>query len=52
MASVGEAVFGGLRITEPQPRVLAAEHRFAKRRHDHLSAWKPRRGTSRSFGTL
>ncbi len=44
MATVGEAAFGGLRITEPQPGVVAAEHRFAKRRLDHLSTWKPTEG--------
>jgi len=42
MATVGEVAFGGLRITEPQPGVVAAEHRFAKRRLDHLSTWKPK----------
>lgn len=41
MATVGEAAFGGLLIGEPQPGVVAAEHRFAKRRLDHLSTWQP-----------
>ncbi len=41
MATAGEAAFGGLRIAEPQPGVVVAEHRFAERRPDHLSTWKP-----------
>ena len=44
MATVGEAAFGGLRIEGSQPGVIAAEHRFAKRRLDHLSTWKPSEG--------
>ncbi len=41
MATMGEAAFGGLRLDPPPPGVVAAEHRFAKRRLDHLSTWKP-----------
>lgn len=41
MATIGEAAFGGLRLDAPPPGVVAAEHRFAKRRLDHLSTWKP-----------
>ncbi len=41
MATIGEAAFGGLRLDPPPPGVVAAEHRFAKRRLDHLSTWKP-----------
>jgi hypothetical protein len=41
MATIGEAAFGGLRLDPPPPGVVAAEHKFAKRRLDHLSTWKP-----------
>jgi hypothetical protein len=41
MATIGEVAFGGLRLDPPPTGVVAAEHRFAKRRLDHLSTWKP-----------
>ncbi|MBI5536043.1 MAG: hypothetical protein HY898_25205 [Deltaproteobacteria bacterium] len=41
MAAAPEAALGALRITEPPPGVVAAEHRFAKRRLEHLGTWKP-----------
>ena len=41
MAAVPEVAFGALRIDEPPPGVVAAEHRFAKRRLEHLGTWKP-----------
>ena len=41
MAAAPEAALGALRIDEPPPGVVAAEHRFAKRRLEHLSMWKP-----------
>jgi hypothetical protein len=41
MAVAPEAAFGALRIDEPPPGVVAAEHRFAKRRLEHLGTWKP-----------
>jgi hypothetical protein len=39
--TVPEAAFGGLRPTAPSPGVIPAEHRFAKRRLEHLSQWTP-----------
>jgi len=41
MAVVGEASFGALALSKPPPGVVSAEHRFAQRRLDHLSRWKP-----------
>ena len=41
MALAGEAVMGGLALFEPPPGVVKAEHRFARRRLEHLSQWKP-----------
>lgn len=41
MRTVPEAAFGWLQLCEPPPGVVAAEHRFAKRRLEHLSQWKP-----------
>jgi hypothetical protein len=43
MATVPEAAFGWLQLDESPPGVVAAEHKFAKRRLDHLSTWKPTR---------
>lgn len=41
MAAVPEAAFGWLHFSTPPPGVVAAEHKFAKRRLEHLSSWKP-----------
>jgi len=41
MAAAPEAALGALQIDQPPPGVVAAEHRFAKRRLEHLSTWKP-----------
>ena len=41
MEAVPEAAFGWLQVDTPPPGVVAAEHRFAKRRLEHLSTWKP-----------
>ncbi len=41
MAAVPEAAFGWLRRSQPLSGVVGAEHRFAKRRLEHLSTWKP-----------
>jgi len=41
MATVPEAAFGWLELSKPPPGVIGAEHKFAKRRLDHLSQWKP-----------
>jgi hypothetical protein len=41
MAAVPEATFGWLQLDKPPPRVVSAEHKFAKRRLEHLSQWKP-----------
>ena len=43
MAAVPEAAFGWLQLTKPPPGVVGAEHRFAKRRLEHLNTWKPTR---------
>jgi hypothetical protein len=43
MEAVPEAAFGWLQVDTPPPGVVAAEHRFAKRRLEHLSTWKPAR---------
>ena len=44
MAVVPEVAFGGLQLTKPKAGVVSAEHRFAKRRLDYLSLWKPTHG--------
>jgi hypothetical protein len=41
MAALPEAAFGWLQLSKPPPGVVGAEHRFAKRRLDHLNTWKP-----------
>ena len=41
MATVPEAAFGWLQLSKPQAGVVAAEHRFAKRRLEQLNTWKP-----------
>lgn len=42
MRLAGEAAFGAiLSASAPQPGVVDAGHRFAKRRLDHVSRWKP-----------
>lgn len=41
MAATPEAAFGWLQFTKPPARVVGAEHRFAKRRLEHLNTWKP-----------
>lgn len=43
MAVTSEAAFGGLRLSPQPPGVVGAEHRFARRRLEHLSRWKPTR---------
>ncbi len=43
MAAVPEAAFGWLQLNKPPAGVVDAEHRFAKRRLEHLSTWKPTR---------
>jgi hypothetical protein len=43
MAAVPEAAFGWLQLTKPPAGVVGAKHRFAKRRLEHLSTWKPTR---------
>ena len=41
MAAVPEAAFGWLQLSKPPPGVVAAQQKFAKRRLEHLSNWKP-----------
>jgi hypothetical protein len=43
MAAGGEAAFGHVQLSRPPPGVIGAEHKFAQRRLDHLSWWKPTR---------
>ncbi|MHB1844744.1 MAG: hypothetical protein ACYCWW_07915 [Deltaproteobacteria bacterium] len=45
MTAIPEAAFGWLEleIVKRPPGVVGAEHRFAKRRLEHLSHWKPTR---------
>ena len=43
MGAAGEAAFGHLPFPKPPPGVIGAEHKFAQRRLDHLSRWKPTR---------
>ena len=40
MALAGQVVLGGALTTELRPGVVAAEHRFAKRRLEHVSRWR------------
>ena len=37
------AAIGRLPFPKPPPGVVGAEHKFAQRRLDHLSLWKPTR---------
>ncbi len=41
MAVAPEAAFGWLRGSKARPGVIEAEDKFAKRRLEHLSQWKP-----------
>jgi hypothetical protein len=41
MAVVPEAAFGSLRVSKAPLDVIEAEDKFAKRRLEHLSQWKP-----------
>src|ERR1019366_176258 len=41
MAVAAEAAFGWLRFSKARPGVIEAEDKFAKRRLEHLSQWKP-----------
>ncbi len=41
MATASEAASGAIAFSKPPPGVVSAEHRFAKRRLEHLSRWKP-----------
>jgi len=43
MAVIPEAAFGWLRPSQPPPGVVGAEHKFAQRRLEHMSRWKPTR---------
>ena len=44
MAIVPEAVFGWLELSKPPRGVIAARHKFARRRLENMSEWKPTRG--------
>jgi hypothetical protein len=41
MAAAGEASFGQMPFPELPPGVVDSGHKFAKRRREHLSQWKP-----------
>lgn len=43
MAAGTEAAFGWLQLSKPPPGVVTAEHKFAKRRLEHLGQGKPTR---------
>ncbi|MBI3767110.1 MAG: hypothetical protein HY271_01300 [Deltaproteobacteria bacterium] len=43
MAAAGEAAFGHLSFAEPPLGVVGTEDKFAQRRLDHLTRWKPTR---------
>ena len=44
MAVIPVAAFGWLRASKPPPGVISAEHRFAQRRLERMSQWKPAGG--------
>lgn len=44
MALAGEATFGSVLAGKPVPGVIAAGHRFAQRRLEHVSRWTPSGG--------
>lgn len=50
--AVPGAAFGWLQIDKPPPGVVDAEHRFAKRRLEHLSQWKPTKAELRMLREL
>jgi hypothetical protein len=52
MALAGESVFGGLSLFKPPPGIIQAEHRFAKRRLQHIGEWKPTRTELGMLGEL
>jgi hypothetical protein len=41
MEAIPEAALGWVQVDKPPPGVVAAGHKFAKRRLEHLSTWKP-----------
>ncbi len=43
MTVIPEAAFGWLRVSQPPTGVVGAEHKFAQRRLEHMSRWKPTR---------
>jgi hypothetical protein len=42
MAAAGEVVLGNVTLSKPAPGIIGAEHRFARRRLEHMGQWKPR----------
>jgi hypothetical protein len=52
MAAAGEAAFGHLPFPKPPPAVIGAQQRFAQRRLDHLSRWKPTRAETGQLRAL
>ena len=52
LRTVPEAAFGWLQLSRPAPGVVPAEYRFAKRRLEHLSQWKPTKAELRLLGEL
>jgi hypothetical protein len=52
LRTVPEAAFGWLQLSRPPPGVVPAEHRFAKRRLEHLSQWKPTQAELQLLGEL
>lgn len=52
MAAGTDAAFGWLKLDEPPPGVVTAEHKFAKRRLEHLNQWKPTKAELAKLGEL
>jgi hypothetical protein len=52
LRTMPEAALGPLQLSRPSPEVVPAEHRFAKRRLEHLSQWKPTKAELRLLGEL
>lgn len=52
MRTVPEAALGWLQFSSPPPGVVSAEHRFAKRRLEHLSQWTPTKAELRLLAEL
>lgn len=52
MAVIPQAAFGWVGVSQSPPRVVGAEHKFAQRRLDHMSRWKPTRAEQANLREL